>query len=111
MVHTTSALFSIYSSTSDTRCPNNRALLNYPLLVIVPIFVVIEAKHGGLHKRVDGPSLFLGGSSGTTCTVDKPTDSAHLEQLVLLWVGDILVDLRYQFGSHTLLDAGQHLKE
>lgn len=72
------------------------------------LVIIVKAEHGRLNEGVEGPSLFFGGASRASCSVDETADAAHLQKFILLGIRDVFVDLRNEFGANTLFDTSQN---
>lgn len=72
------------------------------------LVIIVKAEHGRLDEGVEGPSLFFGGASRASCSVDETADAAHLQKFILLGIRDVFVDLRNEFGANTLFDTSQN---
>ena len=74
------------------------------------IVLVVKAKEGGFDESIHLPSVLLGRATRATGAIDETADTAHLQDLVLLWVGDILIDFGNQLGSYAALDRLENLE-
>lgn len=70
--------------------------------------VVVEVEEFGFVEGFQCAPFFLCGTAGATGSVYETADAAHLQNLVLLRVGDVFIDLGQQLGSHALLDGFQN---
>ena len=75
-------------------------------IIIVPVIVEEDGGGEGFHRT----AVFLGGTAGAAGTVDETADAAHLQQFVLLGIGDVFIDFRQEFGTYTLFDALEDFK-
>ena len=86
----------------------SRALIFAEIELVIFVFVNSEAEEGGIRKGIHGAAVLLGGTACATLAVDESADATHLQEFVLLGVGDVLVNLRNEFGPHALFDTFQH---
>ena len=78
------------------------------LLLVVEGEIVVEAEHGGYFEGIEGAAFLLRGAAGAACAIDESADTAHLENLVLLGRGDVLIDFGQELRADTLFNGFEH---
>ena len=73
----------------------------------VEAFEVLEAFERRAYKGIHLPSVFFRRPSGAACPVYESADAVHLQQVVLILRGDVLVDFWKDLGSYAPLDGFQ----
>ena len=79
-------------------------------VVVIKHIIVVKAEEGRFNKRLHGTTVFLGRTTRAAGAIDESADTTHLQNLILLGIGDVLVDLWQELCSYSLLDAFQHFE-